>query len=220
MPFRLDLQAAGVLFDMDGTLVDSTVVVEAMWSEFAATHGLDPDVLVPASHGRQTLDTIRDFLPDRTAADQDLLEQMFTAEEVRRTDGIVAIAGAVGLLAALDACGAPLAVVTSASRELATARMRAAGVPVPHQLVTPEDIERGKPDPEGYLLAAERIGVPIEDCVVFEDAEAGIAAAVASGAQVVVVGGHESERTVGLARVPDLRGITIESVGGGFRLRA
>jgi len=62
--------------------------------------------------------------------------------------------------------------------------------------------------------------VPIEDCVVFEDAEAGIAAAVASGAQVVVVGGHESERTVGLARVPDLRGITIESVGGGFRLRA
>jgi mannitol-1-/sugar-/sorbitol-6-phosphatase len=210
---------SGVLLDMDGTLVDSTVVVEAMWSEFAATYGLDPGVLVPASHGRQTLDTIREFLPDRTAAAQEGLEREFTAQEVRRTDGILEIAGAADLLDALGALRVPLAVVTSASRELATARMRAARVPVPGVLVTPEDIQRGKPDPEGYLLAAERINVPIADCVVFEDAEAGIAAAVASGAQVVVVGLHESARTAGLARVPDLRGITIEPGGEGFRLR-
>ena len=216
----LDICVSGVLFDMDGTLVDSTVVVEAMWGEFAASHGLDAEILVPASHGRQTIDTIREFLPQHPPGDHERLERAFTAEEVRRTAGIVEVPGAAALLDALDLGEVPFAVVTSASRELATARMRAAGVPVPPVLVTPEDIDRGKPDPQGYLLAAQRLGIPIADCAVFEDAEAGIAAALASGAQVVVVGRHESARTRGLARVSDLRGVRVGRDGATIRLCA
>lgn len=208
-----DLVAAGVLFDMDGTLVDSTVVVEAMWGAFALAHGLDRDVLIPASHGRQTIDTIRDFLPELDPAEQERLEQEFTAEEVVRTDGIVEIPGAAALVRRLIDASAPTAVVTSATRELATARMLAAGVPVPEVMITPEDITRGKPDPEGYLHAAARLGVPIQECVVFEDAPAGLSAAVASGGRVVVVGGHESEATVGLARVPDFTGVHVRRIG-------
>lgn len=219
MTAPLDLTASAVLLDMDGTLVDSTAVVEVMWTEFALRHGLDPDVLVPLSHGRQTIDTIRDFLPEASPGDQDDWERAFTAEEVRRTDGIIEIPGAAAFVGALLTLDVPLAVVTSASRELATARMAAAGVPVPEILVSPAEIQRGKPDPEGYLHAASRLRVPIERCVVFEDAEAGLVAAVASGASVVVVGEHESATTAGLPRVPDLRGITAERSGDGVRLR-
>jgi sugar-phosphatase len=213
-----DLTGTAVLFDMDGTLVDSTAVVEVMWTEFALRHGLDPKVLLPLSHGRQTIDTIRDFLPEAAPADQDEWERAFTAEEVRRTDGIIEIPGAAALVGTLLSLDVPVAVVTSASRELATARMAAAGVPVPEILVTPAEIQRGKPDPEGYLHAASRLGVPIERCLVFEDAEAGIVAAVASGASVAVVGEHESAATAGLSRVPDLRGIRAARSGDGVRL--
>jgi mannitol-1-/sugar-/sorbitol-6-phosphatase len=219
MTVPLDLLARAVLFDVDGTLVDSTVVVEAMWAGFAARHGLDPTVVVPAAHGRQTIDTIRDFLPDASPADQDQWEREFTAEEVRRTDGIVEVPGAGALTRQLLALDVPIAVVTSASRELATARMVAAGVPVPQVLVSPAEIRRGKPDPQGYLHAAALLGAPIGQCIIFEDAEAGVAAAVASGGQVVVVGDHESARTAGLPRVPDLRSVTAEWAGDRIRLR-
>ena len=210
------LTVGAVLLDMDGTLVDSTAVVEAMWSQFAADHGLDAAVLIPASHGRQTIDTMAEFLPGTDLAELRRLEQAFTDEEVRRTDGIVEIPGAATLVEALD--GLPVAVVTSASAELAVSRMRAAGVAVPPTLITPADITRGKPDPQGYLHAAELLGVPITDCVVLEDAEAGIAAARASGAHVVVVGRHESALTEGLARVPDLRAVRVTTDGGRIRL--
>lgn len=211
-----ELWVGAVLLDMDGTLVDSTAVVEAMWSAFAAEHGLDEAVLIPASHGRQTLDTMRDFLPSADGVELRRLERAFTDEEVRRTDGVVEILGAAALVDAL--AGLPVAVVTSASAELAISRMQAAGVPVPATLVTPADITRGKPDPEGYLHAAEVLGIPITDCVVFEDAEAGIAAAGASGAHVVVVGAHESAATTGLVRVPHLRSVRVTVDGDRIRL--
>jgi mannitol-1-/sugar-/sorbitol-6-phosphatase len=214
----LDLTVGAVLLDMDGTLVDSTAVVEAMWSRFAAEHGLDPAVLIPASHGRQTIDTMRGFLPDLDPAEVSRLERAFSDEEVRRTEGIVQVPGAAALVVAL--AGLPVAVVTSASRALATSRMGAAGVPVPATMVTPADITRGKPDPQGYQHAAGLLDVPIEDCVIFEDAEAGIAAARASGAHVVVVGTHESALTDGLPRVPDLRGVRVTADAGRIRLTA
>lgn len=201
-----EISAAGFLFDMDGTLVDSTAVVESVWTAFADRHGVDAAALLAYAHGRQAADTVGHFLPGVAEHERAVLVRGLVAEEVTRTDGIVEIPGAVALLEHLVAQGAPVAVVTSAPRKLAVARLRAAGVPVPDVLVAAEDVSRGKPDPEGYLRAAEQLGVPIDECVVFEDAEAGIAAAVASGARVVVVGHHESPVTDGLDRLGDYAG--------------
>ncbi len=109
--------------------------------------------------------------------------------------------------------------VTSASRELARLRMQAAGVTVPEALVAAEDVEVGKPSPEGYLRAAALLGVDPADCVMFEDAEAGLQAAVASGGQVVVVGDHVSATTEGLPRIADFTGLTVSRVDGRIRLQ-
>jgi len=200
------IEAAGFLFDMDGTLVDSTPVVEAVWTAFGQRHGVDPAALLAYAHGRQAVDTVAHFLPERSADERAELVAALVAEEVTRTDGIVEIPGAVDLMEGLIAEGAPVAVVTSAPRDLAIARLRAAGVPVPEVLVAAEDVERGKPDPQGYLRAAELLGVPIGECVVFEDAEAGLAAALASGARAVVLGAHASPTTDGLPRLDDYTG--------------
>jgi sugar-phosphatase len=203
----VDISASGFLFDMDGTLVDSTPVVEAVWTEFGERHGVDPADILAYSHGRQAMDTIVRFLPDASDDERLAIAQGLVAEELTRTDGIVGIGGAVALLEQLEELGAPVAVVTSAPRELAVARLSAAGLRVPEVLVAAEDVERGKPDPQGYLLAAERLGVLIADCVVFEDAEAGVAAAVASGARVMVVGDLASPGTAGLERLADYVGV-------------
>jgi mannitol-1-/sugar-/sorbitol-6-phosphatase len=110
---------------------------------------------------------------------------------VNDVEGVVPIDGVGDFIARLEPN--EWAVVTSAPPELATVRMRAAKLPLPRVLVTSEDVRRGKPDPEGFLLAAERLGVRIEQCLVFEDSAAGVAAARASGAHVAIVGGHVPE---------------------------
>jgi sugar-phosphatase len=202
----MDDSAGAYLFDMDGTLVDSHVVVEAVWTEFCERHGLDPRVVLAYAHGRQAADTVAHFLPALTDSARAELVAGLLAEEVNRTDGIVEVPGAGQLLAALAERGARVAIVTSASRALALARLDAAGIGTPEVLVAAEDVERGKPDPSCFLLAASRLGVPIEHCVVFEDAEAGLAAAVASGARAVVVGRHVSAVTDGLERIGDYAG--------------
>ncbi|WP_374008653.1 HAD-IA family hydrolase [Leifsonia sp. LS-T14] len=201
-----EIEAAGFLFDMDGTLVDSTAVVESVWSEFCLRSDLDPVALLAYAHGRQAADTIAHFLPDLAQAERDGMARDLVAHELTRTEGVVEIPGAAALIERLVAGGAPVAIVTSAPRDLAVARLRAADVPVPEVLVAAEDVQRGKPDPQGYRLAADRLGVPIADCVVFEDAEAGLLAAVASGARVVVVGAHTSATTASLPRLRDYRG--------------
>jgi sugar-phosphatase len=200
---------------MDGTLVDSTAVVEQVWAEFAERYGADLDEVLAYSHGRLTSDSVRHFLPE--GHDPVEVTAHLDAQELVRVDGIVEVPGAGAFLQGLR--GTPVAVVTSASRELARRRMRAAGVPVPEVLVAAEDVEVGKPSPEGYLKAAALLGADPADCVVFEDAEAGLRAALASGCRVVVVGDHESTTTQGLPRIPDFRVLSVSRVGSRLHLR-
>jgi len=197
----LELTAAAALFDMDGTLVDSTAVVEAIWRDFCRDHGVDESVLLPWSHGRRTPDTVRHFLPHLAGAELAAVVDDLEAREQTTMTGVVPIAGAGELLARLDI---PWAVVTSAPRRLAVRRMAEAGLRLPEVLVPADEIDNGKPHPEGYLRAAELLGVPPAECVAFEDAEPGLRSAVASGARVVVVGGLVSELAAGLPRVADL----------------
>ena len=207
MPTKQTVDARAVLCDMDGTLVDSTVVVEQVWSEFAERYGLQVTDVLSTAHGRLTEETVRDHAPD--GFDVRAVSDELAAIELVRTAGIVEIPGAGELMRAL--CLTPaVALVTSAPRELAELRMAVAGVPMPAVSVCAEDVEHGKPDPEGYLKAAHLLGSATNDAVVFEDAEAGIEAALAAGCQVIIVGDIECDAAVGLPRVPDLRRVTCE----------
>jgi sugar-phosphatase len=202
----LELTTAAALFDMDGTLIDSTAVVEAIWHDFCLRYGVDSAVLVPWSHGRRTPDTVRHFLPAAGTDEVAAIAAHLESRERGTLDGIVEIPGARALLETITV---PWAVVTSASRELAVRRMVAAGLPQPEVLVPADEIGHGKPDPEGYLRAASLLGVRTADCVVLEDAEPGVRAGLAAGARVVVVGGLDSEVTRGLTSVPDLTRISL-----------
>jgi HAD superfamily hydrolase (TIGR01509 family) len=208
--YRTTVVAEGVLFDMDGTLVHSTAVVERTWRSFAGRHGLDIAQILAVSHGRRTEETVARFAP--AGVDVDAEVRRIVAEEVGDTEGVVAVPGAAQLLAALPV--GSWALVTSAGRVLAEARMAAAGLPVPPVVVSAEDVTAGKPSPEGYLTAAGRLGVAPQRALVFEDAEAGLLAALASGARTVVVGESTALVAEGLDRVPDLRDVRVEHSAG------
>ncbi|WIE64744.1 HAD-IA family hydrolase [Curtobacterium sp. MCLR17_036] len=215
----IDIVASGVLFDMDGTLVDSTAVVEATWTRFAEEHGIDPAEILAFSHGRQAISTIQRFLPDLDTDEQLRIAARLVDEESASTEGIAEIPGAAAFVERLLAAGVPVALVTSAPRDLAVGRMAAAGLTMPTAFVPSEDVEHGKPHPDGYLRGAALLGVDAADCVAFEDAPAGLESAIASGATTVVVGGHESDVTAGLHRVPGYDGITVTADGAAFRIR-
>lgn len=173
---------AAFLFDMDGTLIDSIASAVRVWTRWAERHGLDADAVVESMHGVRAVETIRRWgVPDveREAAE-------LTQAEIDDVDGVVPIAGVQRFLQALPPDR--WAIVTSAPRALAAKRLAAAGLVPPAVLVTAEDVARGKPAPDGFLAAAKRLGVDPEDCLVWEDAPAGIASAEASGAAVMVVG--------------------------------
>ncbi len=180
------LRARALLLDMDGTLVNSDPVVERCWRRWAARHGLDGDHVLSVVHGRQGHATMAALLPHRTMAENYAENAELLAEETADTEGVTAIPGAPALLAALR--GHPHALVTSASEGLALTRLAAAGLPVPPVRVTAERVSASKPDPEGFLKGAAELGFDPADCLVFEDAEVGIAAAKAAGMRVVGVG--------------------------------
>jgi mannitol-1-/sugar-/sorbitol-6-phosphatase len=176
------LRCAALLFDLDGVLVDSTASVERSWRRWAVRHGLDPDALMRVVHGRRAVDTIRAVAPDLDAEAE--LAGLVEAESEDTAD-VVALPGAAAFVGALP--GDRWAVVTSGSRPVALARFRAAGITPPRVLVTADIVARGKPDPEGYLTAAARLGVPPTACVVVEDAPAGLAAARAGGMRAIAL---------------------------------
>jgi sugar-phosphatase len=174
------IEARAVLFDCDGVLVDSGASVERAWRRWAAGRGLDGDMIVAVAHGRRTEDTIRELgLSEDPGAEVELLE----GYEIADAASVHAFPEAAALLAELPP--GSWAVVTSGTRALATSRLAAAGLPLPAVLVTADDVVAGKPDPEGYLEAARRLGRAPADCVVVEDAPAGLQAAVAAGMRVV-----------------------------------
>jgi mannitol-1-/sugar-/sorbitol-6-phosphatase len=178
----MDLTCAALLCDLDGTLVDSSAVVERSWRVWAGEYGVDPEHVIALSSGRRSADAIDELLP---AADRAGALARIDALELTDVDGVVPAPGALDLLAGLR--GTPWAVVTSGSAALMTVRMDAAGIPRPPVLVTADDVSAGKPDPEGYRLAARRLGLDPADCVVLEDAPAGVAAGKAAGATVLAV---------------------------------
>jgi mannitol-1-/sugar-/sorbitol-6-phosphatase len=176
---------AAFLFDMDGTLLDSSAVVERTWRQWANQHGVDPVQLLSAVHGVRAEDTVRRFAPAGVDVAVEVSKLLQT--ELADVEGVEPILGVQAFLQALASDA--WAVVTSAPRALAEVRLLAAHIPVPRVLVGAEDVERGKPDPEGYLRAAEALCVPISECLVFEDSLAGVEAAKSAGAHVAIVGG-------------------------------
>jgi sugar-phosphatase len=210
-----ELTARVLLFDMDGTLVDSTAAVHALWRRFAARHGLDLDTLLRLQHGRRTAETVALFA--HLGLDQQAETALLAAEELSNVAGVVEVPGAGALLRALPRQS--WAIVTSAERALALARLTAAGLPIPEVLVAAEDVAQGKPDPECYALGAARMGVAATDCVVFEDAPFGIAAAHAAGARVVALSTSLTETELAAEdSLPDYREVAAAFAGGRITL--
>ncbi|WP_158913956.1 HAD-IA family hydrolase [Caulobacter sp. S45] len=178
-----DRSFAAFLFDMDGTILNSIAAAERVWAAWARSHGLDVAAFPPTIHGVRAVETVR--RQGLAGVDPETEGAAINRAELEDVEGVEAIAGAGAFLASLPA--ERWAVVTSASRALAMRRLQAAGLPSPPLLITAEDVAHGKPAPDCFRLAAQRLGVRAEDCLVFEDAPAGIAAAEAAGASVVVI---------------------------------
>lgn len=173
---------AAVLFDLDGVLVDSRQTVEMIWEVWAAERGVDLATILAGSHGERTYDTIVRVAPHLDPAAETAL---IDARELVALDGLRLHEGAARLAGGLPA--GTWAVVTSCSRALATARLDHVGLAPPPVLITADDVARGKPDPEGYRLAAGRLGAAPQDCLVIEDAHPGIAAGRAAGMRVLAL---------------------------------
>ncbi len=176
------IECDAVLFDLDGVLIDSSICIARHWREWAHQHGLDVAAIMRVAHGLRTVETMRLVALHLDAREE---AERFTASEVADTEGVAEIEGASELLNRLPAD--VWAVVTSGSRELARARLQRVNLPIPRTLVTGDDVRQGKPAPEPYLVAAERMGVEAARCVVVEDAPAGIEAAHAAGMQVIAM---------------------------------
>lgn len=176
------IRCRGLLFDLDGVLVDSTPAVSRVWAGWARERGFEPDEVVRKAHGRPSITTIRELLP---YADHAAENREVERREIADVGGVIPLPGAMDLLRAL-----PLerwAIVTSCTRSLADVRIGAAGLPQPKHVITASDVQRGKPDPEPYIRGAQILGVTAAECLVIEDAPAGIRAGKAAGARVLAL---------------------------------
>ncbi|MER6469511.1 HAD-IA family hydrolase [Streptomyces collinus] len=209
------LTARALLLDMDGTLVNSDAVVERIWRRWAERHGLDGDEVMRVVHGRQGHASMAVLLPDRPMRQNLADNARMLAEETADLDGVIEVPGAAAFLASLR--GVPHALVTSADVALSTARMAAAGLPLPEVRVTAESVGASKPDPEGFLKGAAELGIAPADCVVFEDSGAGVAAGKAAGMRVVGVGPRAGAHDPDVV-VPDLTHVRVEAADGVIRL--
>jgi sugar-phosphatase len=184
-PVSLDMptiHCRGLLFDLDGVLVDSTPAVARVWARWALEHGFDPKETARRAQGRPSIDTIRELLPN---ADHEAEDREVERRELADLEGVIPLPGALRLLEFLPSDR--WAIATSGTRPLAQLRIRTAGLPLPKHLITASDVQRGKPDPEPYLKAAASLGLRPQDCLVIEDAPAGIRAGKSAGARVLAL---------------------------------
>jgi HAD superfamily hydrolase (TIGR01509 family) len=206
------VECAAILFDMDGTLVDSTSVVERQWKAFAEKYKLDYEHIMRVSHGRRNTETIREIAP-HLATPEVFAE--FDAAELDDRRGVSAVKGAARLLAQL--AEQEWAVVTSASRALARNRLKTVDLPVPNVLIGADDVSEGKPDPQGYLLAARRLGVDRRSCVVFEDTVPGLNAGRAAQMQAIgITTTYGHTRLAPADCVADFQDVTLGRTDGGL----
>jgi sugar-phosphatase len=207
------VSGGGVLFDLDGVLVDSIPAATRVWTAWALKHGFDPDEVVHKAHGRPSMTTVREYLPE---GDAEAENREIERREIADVEDVKPLPGAAELLRALPPDR--WAVVTSGTRLLAEARIRAAGLPLPKHLVTSSDIARGKPDPEPYLKGATKLGLAASDCVVIEDAGAGVRSGKAAGARVIGVRTSHSDAELRVAGadsiVDNCASITLDSNAG------
>lgn len=209
-----EIKATAFLFDMDGTLVDSRPVVEHILGAFAKKYKLNLQTVIEYAHGRQSIDTMTHFLGNN---DNAIKEAKFIDSEECKPESLKYIKAMPGAKALLESISVDdWILVTSAGRELALGRMKAAQLPIPTITICSEDVKRGKPNPDAYLLAASKINKPISSCVVFEDAEAGIQAGVSSGAQVFAVNGFVQSVPDSVISVESLAKFKIRKEDGGF----
>lgn len=177
---KTEVRCRGLLFDMDGVLLDSTHAVARVWHQWAIEHGFNPQEVVRAAHGRPSISTIREYLPD---SDHDVENREVERRELADLQGVVPWPGATELLRSL-----PLerwAIVTSCTRPLAEVRLRAGGLPRPRFFVTSDDIKNGKPAPDPYLKGAQMLGFEPVECIAVEDVPAGVRSAKAAGCRAI-----------------------------------
>lgn len=175
-----EIHAAALLFDLDGVLIDSTPAVARVWRRWALERGFDPEEVVGRAHGRPSLTTVREYLPD---SDHEAENREVERREIEDLAGVIPLPGAFELLT-----GLPVdrwTIVTSCTRPLAEVRIKAAGLPLPEKMITSTDITHGKPHPEPFLRGAAVLGFPAPQCVVFEDVPAGVRSGKAAGARVI-----------------------------------
>ncbi|MGA9977685.1 MAG: HAD-IA family hydrolase [Candidatus Sulfotelmatobacter sp.] len=187
-------QCAAILFDLDGVLVDSTRSVERHWRVWAQQKGVDAEKIMAIAHGVRALEVIQRVAPHLDAAAE---VREIEAREVSDRDGVVVMPGAAALVASIPE--GRWGVVTSGTRHLASGRLRLMGLPVPKVLVTADDVANGKPHPEPYLMGAELLAVSPVDCLVIEDAPAGIQSARAGGMKVVGIASTYPAESLGHA---------------------
>jgi sugar-phosphatase len=181
-PAKVIFSINAILFDMDGVLIDSAPAVERTWRAWASLHGYEPDEVIKHAHGRRSIETIRAVAPNLDAEKENVVVERM---EIEDREGVMALPGASHLLKILPT--ARFAIVTSATRPLAVARLGYAGLPIPANIVTADDVVHGKPSPEPYIKGAALLGFPPADCVVFEDTPAGIRSGHAAGMKVIAL---------------------------------
>ncbi|KAG0305830.1 hypothetical protein BGZ98_003509 [Dissophora globulifera] len=183
---QFPIRCRGLLFDMDGTLIDTTIIVERHWKNWCVEHNVDYDTLIATSHGRPSFEVLKQWAPDhlKEAYQSPIYIRQLEDKVTNDVDGMILIPGATDLLKSLPRTH--WAVVTSAGFDMATQRFVQTGLATPSIFVTASHVSNGKPHPEGYLSAAGQLGLDPKDCVVFEDAPAGIRAGLASGAKAVI----------------------------------
>ena len=178
----IEVSCAACLFDLDGVLINSTPAVARVWAQWAIEHGFNPEEVVARAHGRPSLTTVSEYLPN---ADHQAENREVERREIQDLEGVVPLPGALDLLASLPENR--WTIVTSCTRPLAEVRIKAAGLPMPKKMITSNDIQHGKPHPEPFLKGAAALGFPARDCIVFEDVPAGVRAGKSAGARVIAL---------------------------------